>query len=145
MEKETTTEFFKQAFHFWFNDHEHIRSPFPKEIQSTLEILSKQGFEKWLSNLNPKAKDEINDEIIAEKFEEILFEIGLSLVTEDEAKTTILYPFLPRINDTTFVNGEENRVIKRTINQKGDSKFMEITCLKSSNQTEWSSEIELPV
>ena len=63
-----SSELVEQTFNFWFTDNEHIRSPFPIYIRPILKEKAVNSFFKWVSELNPKAKEEVNDEIIAEKF-----------------------------------------------------------------------------
>ena len=94
-----TSELIEQTFHFWFNDSNHIRSPFPNYIQNELKELAINKFSTWINNLKSEAEKEINDEIIGEKFEEIIFETAIPLVKTEDEKITILYPFLPRIQD----------------------------------------------
>ena len=73
------------AFEFWFNDKDHVRSPFPYYIRENLRISAIDKFLNWSSEISEKAKKDINDEILAEKLEEIIFELALDMVlTEDE-------------------------------------------------------------
>ena len=67
-----SSELVEQTFKFWFNDNDHIRSPFPNYIQNELKQLATDRFYEWASTVNPEAKDEVNDEVVAEKFEEII-------------------------------------------------------------------------
>ena len=53
-----SAELVEQTFNYWFSDHKHIRSPFPDYIQSKLKEKSTKLFFSWISNLDPKAKDE---------------------------------------------------------------------------------------
>ena len=62
------------AFGFWFSDKEHIRSPFPVYIREQLTTKALDNFFDWVKKISDQAKKDINDEIVAEKFEEILFE-----------------------------------------------------------------------
>ncbi len=57
------------AFQFWFSDNEHIRSPFPTYIREKLQALATQKMLDWGAQISEKAKKEINDEILAEKFD----------------------------------------------------------------------------
>ncbi len=82
-----SSELVEQTFRFWFSDNEHIRSPFPNYIHSALRHLSTEGFYEWVNGLKPEAKDELNDEAIGEKFEEIIFENASKLVKTDDEKT----------------------------------------------------------
>lgn len=139
------SEFLEQALNFWFNDQVHIRSPFPKYIHNQLKIDATEKFEKWLTNLNLDAKDEINDEIIAEKFEEFLFETGHDLVLTEDEKITILYPFLPRTDDKIINDKNEDATItSRFIIKEGDHKFLELSCKTLNNNENWKTRFELP-
>lgn len=140
------SDFIEQAFSFWFNDQEHIRSPFPTYIHSALKPQAIEKFEEWLENIHEDAKDEFNDEMIAEKFEEILFEIALTLIKTEDERLTILYPFLPRIDDKIKDDNQvENKIISRFMKESGDDKFLEIKCLNESTNEEWITSFELPV
>jgi len=142
------SELVHQTFNFWFSDQEHIRSPFPAYIQGELRYLATQKFHQWAVGLHPNAKDEVNDEIIAEKFEEIIFETGLSLVKIEDEKNTITYPFLPRIGDTLYEDVEsktgESVVIDRYIYKEKDLTSLKLKLQKKENQEIWETEIELP-
>ena len=118
-----SSELVEQTFKFWLNDHEHIRSPFPHYIHAQLKVLGVEKFYEWVNNLDEKAKDEVNNEILAEKFEEIIFEAGTNLVLTEDEKLTILYPFLPRIGDQFFENAQtqtgESKIVDREMKKKG--------------------------
>ena len=43
-------DFFEESFKFWFEDNEHIRTPFPFEIQKKLKENTKRS-RKSLANL----------------------------------------------------------------------------------------------
>ena len=143
-----SSEMVNQTFNFWFNDSEHIRSPFPLYIQSELKKTATDNFFKWASNLNPKAKDEVNDEIIAEKFEEIIFEAATLLVMTEDEKITIEYPFLPRLNDEIYEDAEKQEgksiIVDREILKEGDDTFMRIKLDKIDSNEKWETKFELP-
>lgn len=136
------------ALEFWFNDQGHIRSPFPKSIRKTLEEKTKVKFSNWTSKLSEGAKKEINDEIIAEKFEEILFETASELVSTEDEKLTILYPFMPRIGDTInpkdSSTNEESEIIARKHIRRNDESFLKVKLKSLSSGKEWETEFELP-
>ncbi len=81
---------------FWFSDRDHLRSPFPPEIREELTEKAAVQFHKWVNLLDPKAKGEVDDEVIGEKIEEIIFACAMELVTDVEQRITIRYPFMPR-------------------------------------------------
>ncbi|MGB3342268.1 MAG: hypothetical protein WBA61_00015 [Aequorivita sp.] len=136
------------ALEFWFNDQGHIRSPFPESIRKTLEEKTKVKFSNWTSKLSEGAKKEINDEIIAEKFEEILFETASELVSTEDEKLTILYPFMPRIGDTInpkdSSTNEESEIITRKHIRRNDESFLKVKLKSLSSGKEWETEFELP-
>ena len=141
-----SSELVDQTFLFWFGDHEHIRSPFPKYIQGALRDLATERFYKWVSSLKPEAKDELNDEAVGEKFEEIIFEVATSMVKTEDERITILYPFLPRLGDNlASESGEESKVVDRVLLKEGDYSFLKITCAKNSNGERWTTKFELPI
>ncbi|MBI2260003.1 MAG: hypothetical protein HYU67_14020 [Flavobacteriia bacterium] len=140
------SELLEQAFQFWFNGQEHIRSPFPAYIQSELKVLATEKFEQWLKNLNEEAKDEVVDEIIAEKFEEILFEQAHQLVLTEDERLTILYPFLPRLGDQLKDDqGVESEIVDRMLHNDKDERFLEIVCKRLEEGTKWTTRFELPI
>lgn len=138
------SEFIEEAFIFWFNDEDHIRSPFPDYIRPALKQKAIEKFSEWLEGVHQDAKDEFNDEMFAEKFEEILFEISLSLIQTEDERITILYPFLPRVNDKTAKDSQESIIIERTIQVDGDFKSLLLTCLNSETNEKWTTSFELP-
>jgi hypothetical protein len=145
--KEPTLEITDAAFDFWFNDQQHIRSPFPKEIHILLKIKTEVKFEKWLKALDPRSEKEINDEFLAEKLEEILFELALDMVDDDDQKLTILYPFMPRVGDA--FNSEEygpSQVLSRLItkDEKEELSYMQMHLLSEAD-VKWETKFELPV
>ncbi len=139
----------ESAFDFWFKDHEHIRSPFPDYVHEDLQQKAVDKFLDWSSQISEKAKKDINDEILAEKFEEILFELGDELVKSTDEKLTIKYPFMPRVNDIIKVKDTpedqaESCVTAREICKKGDESFMKIKLKNLASGTEWETDFELP-
>lgn len=136
------------ALDFWFTDQGHIRSPFPASIRKTLGKKTKTKFSDWTAKLSDGAKKEINDEIIAEKFEEFLFETASELVSTEDEKLTILYPFMPRIGDIitpkdASTNGE-SEIIGRKHTKRGDDSFLKVKLKSLSTGKEWETEFELP-
>lgn len=143
-----SSELIEETFKFWFKDDGHIRSPFPEYIRNELQSKAIESFFQWASGLNPKAKDEVNEEIIAEKFEEIIFETASKLVLTEDEKLTIEYPFLPRIDDVTFEDVVNKKgkgvVIDRTKVLEGDYTFMKIKLKGVDNEEVWETKFELP-
>lgn len=145
-----SVELVEQTFKYWFSDHNHIRSPFPNYIQSKLKEKSTKLFFNWVSQLDPKAKDEINDEIVGERFEEIIFETAISLIKTEDERITILYPFLPRIgdqihNETDNKSKNESKVTNRALVKEGDFSYLKIVAENASTKKNWETKFELPV
>lgn len=140
------SELVEQTFQFWFSDHGHVRSPFPNYIHNQLRNLATERFFLWSNGLKEDAKDEMNDEMIAEKFEEIIFEIATTLIKTEDERLTILYPFLPRTGDQiTNENGEQGVIIDRWMKKEGDHNFMWVKCENKTIDTTWTTSFELPL
>jgi len=143
-----SSELVEQTFNFWFTDNEHIRSPFPPYIRPILKEKAVSSFFNWVAGLNPKAKDEVNDELIAEKFEEVIFETATKLVLTEDEKLTIEYPFLPRLNDIIFedvVNKTgKSTIVERSKMQDGDFTYMKVILEKIDTKEIWETKFELP-
>lgn len=143
-----SSELVEQTFNFWFTDNEHIRSPFPEYIRPVLKEKAVDNFFKWVSGLNPKAKEEINDEMIAEKFEEIIFEVAIKLVITDDEKITIQYPFLPRVEDEISANENpdvKSKIIDRALLKEGDDSFLKVKAEEIASKKVWETKFELPL
>lgn len=144
-----SSELVEQTFNFWFTDNEHIRSPFPEYIRAILKEKAVDGFYKWVSNLNPKAKEEINDEMVAEKFEEVIFETAMGLVQTEDEKITIQYPFLPRLDDEITNNETDDqqlsKVIDRLLVKDGDTKYLKLKLENVTDKQIWETKFELPL
>lgn len=142
-------EMINAAFNFWYSGNNHIRSPFPFYIREKLREQATEKFIDWCSKISDKAKKDINDEILAEKFEEIIFECALKMVLTEDEKLTIRYPFLLRIGDT--INAKDlaagkatSKVIDRWYEKKGDNAFMKVKLENSVSGEKWETEFELP-
>lgn len=140
------SELVKQTFNFWFNDNDHIRSPFPDYIKIKLQIEATKKFFDWSRNINPKAKDELNDEIIGEKFEEIIFETAISLINTEDERITILYPFLPRLGDQLQKENESDSIIiDRMVVKEKDISFLKVVLENKESNEKWTTKFELPL
>ncbi len=141
-----SSELVNQTFQFWFSDNQHIRSPFPSYIHSDLRVKATEKFYKWAKNLDPKAKDELNDEAIGEKFEECIFETALGLIKTEDEKITILYPFLPRLNDQIKdASNREGVIVDRYIYKEKDTSFLKVKCKTMDEEEFWETSFELPL
>lgn len=142
-------EMIEAAFEFWFKDQDHVRTPFPFYIRENLRLASIDKFLSWSRQLSEKAKKEINDEILAERFEEIIFELALDMVLTEDEKLTIRYPFMLRIGDTIKGKGipdgkAESKVIDRWFLKRGDFSFMKVKFKNTATGEEKETEFELP-
>ena len=147
IDKYRDSEFIEETFKFWFTDSDHIRSPFPTYIQQDLERNATELFLDWLQHLKTGAEKEVNDEIVAEKFEELIFETASGLVMTEDEKITILYPFLPRLDDKLKDNekdGQESNIVNRAIIKDGDATYLKVTLKRLDNEEVWETEFELP-
>ncbi len=144
-----SSELVEQTFEFWFREKDHIRSPFPEYIRPALKEESVARFFEWAHSLDPKASEEVNDTIIGEKFEEIIFETALGLVLTEDEKITINYPFMPRIgdeiNNKQMDDKEKSFITDRSIMKDGDQLFLKLKLEKQDSKEVWETTFELPV
>ena len=142
-----SSELVEQTFQFWFNDNQHIRSPFPDYIKPQLRASATEQFFNWANGLNPKAKDEMNDEMIGEKFEECLFESAIPLIKTEDERITILYPFLPRLGDTLQGNDGEadSLIVDRSILKTDDHSYLKLILENKETKEKWDTKMELPL
>lgn len=144
-----SSELVNETFNYWFSDHGHVRSPFPDYIRPQLKQIATTSFFEWASKLKEEAKDEVNDEIIGEKFEEIIFEKATGLVATEDERISILYPFLPRMGDKisneaqTNGNGE-SEVIDRSLVKEGDLSYLRVKLKSVQSSKIWETKFELP-
>lgn len=148
-EELANSEMVQQTFAFWFSDHEHVRSPFPFYVQQEVKDKSVAAFADWIGKLNPKANEEINEEIAHEKFEEILFQQASALVKTDDEVLTLRFPFLPRVGDKIGGEGIEGRsgeniIQKRYLTKEAKDEFMEVTAKNAASGGMWETRFELP-
>ena len=130
---------------YWFSDHDEIRSPFPDYIKSDLRGEAIDKFMEWTSKLSVEARKEINDEILLERFEEILFECANKMVISDDEKITIKYPFILRVGDTVKDHKRpESIVTAREICQNGDEILLKIKLKECETNEIWDTTFELP-
>lgn len=139
----------KAAFEFWFSDNNHVRSPFPERIQEDLSIEAAHDFLDWSNRISEKIREGITDEILMEKFEEILFEKALTMVETEDEKLTLRYPFMPRLGDhirdkDPETGNPDTRVILREYLKKGDHHFLKIISKDFVTGRESETEFELP-
>ncbi|HRN36881.1 MAG TPA: hypothetical protein PLV70_04655 [Flavobacteriales bacterium] len=139
----------QQAFTYWFADHGHVRSPFPAYLRDDLREVALAAFKQWLSKLDSKALDEMNEEVAFGKFEEVIFQEAIRLVRSEDEALTLRFPFLPRIGDRIeggAVEGREggNIVRTRSILREGKDEFMLVKVENLASGTAWETRFELP-
>ncbi len=141
-----SSELVEQTFAYWFKDQGHVRSPFPEYIQPILKQNATEAFYKWASGLNPNAKDEVNEEVVGEKFEEIIFQKASELVSTEDERITIQYPFLPRIGDVIEKDDcpDGMIMIDRELIKEGDHSFMKVKLENEETKEFWETRFELP-
>ncbi len=137
------------AFSFWFSNSEHIRSPFPVYIQDKLRNLAIEKILDWSASISDEAQKDINDEILAEKFEEIIFELGTEMVLTEDEKLTIKYPFMVRIGDIIKSKdnpegNSESNILDRWVTKKGDFSYLKVKLKNNVTGEIWETEFELP-
>jgi hypothetical protein len=137
------SELLEAAFKFWFSDHEHIRSPFPQYIHTELKKLATNRFFEWAKELDAKAKEDLNEPLVAEKLEEVIFATAMDLVKTFDEKLTIRYPFLPRMGDLANRDGASaGKVVDRLTVRENDIEYMKLI-LESPEGSRWDTKIEL--
>ncbi len=139
-------DFFETSFNFWFNDNEHIRTPFPATIQSEVKEKSFRVFMEWVYELSDEEKSKLDNEEIAETFEMILFNQAMELVKSEDEKITICYPFMPRVGDVVEDKEKgESTVIERELKIKDDEKkYLKLKLKPKKSTHEWETEFEVP-
>lgn len=143
------SDLLREAFRFWFNDHDHLRSPFPDYIQAPLKERATDVFLDWVNSLPENPDDEISDEMVAEKFEEILFSEAMEMVKTQDERITLQYPFLPRVGDQVRDKAESDRpeseVVDRHFTQEGNTTYLKVINEPAGGGARWSTKFELPV
>ncbi len=146
LEEYRSSEFIEETYKFWFSDNQHVRSPIPSYIQSELKTNATDRFLKWVGTLGEGAKDEVKDEIVAEKFEEIIFEEALQLVLTDDERISLQYPFLPRTGDE--INDETHgasKIVDRALLTETDFVYLRVKLETNANGEKWETKFELPL
>ena len=141
------------TFNYWYNDHEHIRCPIPERIHVELKELATKRFTMWLEDL-PKVPDEndkkdLTEDVIHGKLEEFIFDEALKMITDEDEKITLMFPFLPRMGDKITakdenVDGDESFIVARELAKEGDHSFIQVELEKSKSKERWSTKFELP-
>lgn len=138
-------EMLEVAIEYWYKGQEDRRSPFPDYIKSDLRKAAIIGFLDWSKKLSPDAKKEINDEILAERFEEFLFEEAYKMVMTEDEKITVKYPFMLRVEDRVNHDGKPaSIVVKREITKQGDNTYLKVIFEEEESGKLWDTLFELP-
>ena len=115
-------------------------------IIGIFNLNATERFYEWTNGLKPEAKDELNDEAIGEKFEEIIFETATSLIQTEDEKLTILYPFLPRLGDSlNDENKNQSTIVDRMIVKEKDTSYLKVVCVRDENNEKWETQFPLPL
>ncbi len=140
-------ELIDSACGFWFNDHDHVRSPFPKAIRAQLKENAQHAYLHWLRNLTDTDRADVTDDELVTVFEQLLFAAAIELVgdDDDEQVMTIHYPFMPRVGDQ--VNDARygpSTVVKRELKQNDDDQLCMVVFLDSATTGDtWQTEFSI--
>ncbi|WP_372649571.1 hypothetical protein [Draconibacterium sp.] len=139
-------DFIDESFKFWFNNNDHIRTPFPENIQRKLKERTIRIFMEWVYELGDEEKNRLTNDIIVETFEMILFNQAMNMVTDEDHKISICYPFLPRLGDVVNdKNKGTSTIISRELDVKDDEKkYLKVRLINTDAELEWATEFELP-
>lgn len=139
-------DFFEESFRFWYEDNQHIRTPFPVEIQEKLKEQTFRVFMEWVFELSEKEKSTIESKEIVETFEMILFNQAMGLVEDEDQKITICYPFLPRLGDVVDdkEKGASEVIFRKVDLNKDEKKYLKVKLKSKAVVQEWETEFELP-
>ena len=140
------SDFFDESFKFWFEDNQHIWTPFPDEIQEQLKEKTSRVFMEWVYELSDEEKTQLKNEEIAETFEMILFNQAIDLVEDEDQKITICYPFMPRLGDVVDDNEKgASKIVSRKLDvNKDEKKYLKVKLKSETVTQEWETEFELP-
>jgi hypothetical protein len=140
------SDFLKESFKFWFKDNQHIRTPFPENIQKKLKEKTLRIFMEWVYELTDKEKSNLENEEIAEIFEMILFNQAIEMVDDEDQKITICYPFLPRLGDVLDdkERGKSKVTGRKVDTNKDEKKYLKVKLKSETVNHEWETEFELP-
>lgn len=137
------------SLEYWFTDHEHVRSPFPEYMRMQLATESSSKMLSWTNQLSDEAKKELSQEMLAEKFEELLFDAAHVLAESDDEKLTIKYPFMPRTGDPINIVSDDvvtgsGTIKSRRIEKEGDSVFLTLEVSDNKTSAISVTRFELP-
>ena len=142
-------EMLTAVFNYWYSDHGRVRSPFPEYIRAPLRVKTLDVFWGCINSLSEKTRKEINDTVLVEMSEEILFEMALGLVLTDDERITIRYPMMMRLGDRVEqkdISEEQatSKVIDRWLIKREGGNFMKVKLQNIKSGKNWETEFELP-
>ena len=137
---------------FWFNDNEHLRSPFPKEIHPALKERTTSLYMEYINNLTEVDRGEVTDDELVSVFEMFLFSSATELIDKDDKDLTLTihYPFLPRTGDKVedSVKGEctiiARDILEKEVNDQKEKKLFMKVMLATKEGENWETEFEVP-
>ncbi len=137
---------------FWFNDNEHIRTPFPNEIQDSLKEKATTLYMDYINNLTKEDREEVSDDELVSVFEMFLFSSAVELIDKDnkDQLLSIHYPFLPRTGDKVNDSNKGECVIvgrdvlEKEVNDQKEKKLYMIVKLETESGEQWETEFEVP-
>ena len=140
-------ELIDTACGFWFHDHDHVRSPFPKAIRAQLKENAQREYLHWLHNLTATDRGDVTDDELVTVFEQLLFAQALELIgdDDDEQVMTIHYPFMPRVGDeVNDARHGPSTVIKRELKKNDDDQLCMVVFLDSAaTGAAWQTEFPI--
>lgn len=129
---------------FWYQGNDDIRCPFPLEIQGSLIEMSCQKALMWYDKLSPEEHNKLKLDQVVEHFENLIFEEALNLVSHEDDKITIQYPFMPRIGDQIkHEDKPESMVVKREIVCIKEVMYLQVDFQNRTNKEKWTTRFEL--
>jgi hypothetical protein len=137
----------KLALDYWLNDHEEVRSPFPQYIHEELPPVVIGKYVRWINSLADSIRETMKEEMLMERFEEMLFDEAYHMVQTDDEKITVRYPFMMRVGDKVREKaqaGAESTIIRREIKKNGDEVFLKVRLRRGHTGEEWDTSFELP-
>lgn len=139
-------KFIDPCLEYWFSNHQHIRSPFPGVIRNELKNRSSVIFFEWIDDLAESELKDMKEDEFVDMFETILFNEALKLVDDEDQQLTIVYPFLPRLEDKVnhTLHGEGTIVRRKEVVSKENKKLFELDVLSNQTGHTWKAQFELP-
>jgi hypothetical protein len=139
------SRFIEPGFEYWFTDHQHVRSPFTKDIKETTRTRTTTIFLEWVEGLTEEELKTMKEEEFIEMFETILFNEAIKLVEDEDQRLTITYPFMPRIGDIVKhkENGNGKVIDRKEVVTKENKKMLELSISSEETGVVWKTEFEL--